>query len=83
MEELKDREIGFGEWIRPGKSPIGVKIKMGAPASEAFRRMEDMMDSLEVLGVYIFYQLCSYKFMHNAYVTCRPIDYLTNYHSLF
>ncbi|RHZ82355.1 hypothetical protein Glove_109g127 [Diversispora epigaea] len=49
MEELKDREIGFGEWIRPGKSPIGVKIKLGVTASEAFRRTEDMMDSLDVL----------------------------------
>ncbi|CAG8515759.1 6942_t:CDS:2 [Diversispora eburnea] len=49
MEELKDREIGFGEWIRPGKSPIGVKIKLGVAASEAFRRTEDMMDSLDVL----------------------------------
>ena len=34
MDELKDREIGFGEWIKPGKSPIGVKMCLGVPASE-------------------------------------------------
>ncbi|CAG8458108.1 14465_t:CDS:10 [Acaulospora morrowiae] len=49
MEELKDREIGFGEWIRPGKSPIGVKMRLGVTASEAFRRTEDMMNALKVL----------------------------------
>nr|CAG8569294.1 15749_t:CDS:10 [Entrophospora candida] len=49
MEELKDREIGFGEWIKPGKSPIGVKVRLGVPASEAFRRTEDMMETLKVL----------------------------------
>ncbi|CAG8742580.1 19395_t:CDS:2, partial [Racocetra persica] len=50
MEELKDREIGFGEWVKPGKSPIGVKIHLGVPASDAFRKTEDVMDSLDVLG---------------------------------
>ncbi|KAG9296544.1 hypothetical protein G9A89_015136 [Geosiphon pyriformis] len=50
MEELKDREIGFGEWIRPKKSPIGVKIRMGVPASDAFRESEHVRRSLSVLG---------------------------------
>ncbi|CAG8579934.1 4218_t:CDS:2 [Paraglomus occultum] len=49
MDELKDREIGFGEWIKPGKSPISVKLRLGVPASEAFRRSEDIQRSLSVL----------------------------------
>ena len=51
MDELKDREIGFGEWIKPGKSPIGIKMRLGVPASEAFRRSGDIQRSLSVLTV--------------------------------
>ncbi|CAG8483020.1 6523_t:CDS:2 [Ambispora leptoticha] len=50
MEELKDREIGFGEWIRPKKSPIGVKIRMGVPASDAFHTSEHVQRALAVLS---------------------------------
>ncbi|CAG8605487.1 4774_t:CDS:10 [Paraglomus brasilianum] len=50
MDELKDREIGFGEWIKPGKSPIGVKVRLGGPASDAFRRSGDIQRSLSVLS---------------------------------
>lgn len=36
-DQLKDREIGFGEWIKPGKKGgIAVKIRMGPSAEEAF-----------------------------------------------
>lgn len=40
-DKLKDREIGFGEWIKPNygnnkKSGISVKIKMGSSAEQAY-----------------------------------------------
>ncbi|CAG8559668.1 25269_t:CDS:10 [Dentiscutata erythropus] len=71
MEELKDREIGFGEWVKPGKSPIGVKIRLGVPASDAFRKTEDMMNSLDVLG--------NENYLLNYSNTINTIDIL--YHS--
>jgi hypothetical protein len=51
MDELRHREIGFGEWIKPGKSPVNVKLRLGVPVSEAFGRSEDIQRSLSVLSV--------------------------------
>ena len=44
-DQLKDREIGFGEWIKPSygnkKGSISVKIKLGPSAEEAYGATEE------------------------------------------
>lgn len=49
-DQLRKKEIGFGEWIRPGKSTnINVNIKMGSSAEEAYRSSDEIQGVLSVL----------------------------------
>ncbi|KAI8074942.1 hypothetical protein BC940DRAFT_1942 [Gongronella butleri] len=49
-DELAPKEIGFGEWIKPGKGNIRFKIHMGASADEAFRCAEEVSNATTILG---------------------------------
>ncbi|KAI9486880.1 MAG: hypothetical protein EXX96DRAFT_472726 [Benjaminiella poitrasii] len=57
-DQLKDREIGFGEWIKPAyygsdkrrKSGL-VKIKMGSSAEKAFDSSGEVQEIVQVLKV--------------------------------
>ncbi|KAI8370977.1 vitamin B6 photo-protection and homoeostasis-domain-containing protein [Blakeslea trispora] len=42
-DQLKDREVGFGEWIKPGKSTL--KIKLGPSAEQAYGSSEEVADA--------------------------------------
>ncbi|CAO3652680.1 unnamed protein product [Cunninghamella blakesleeana] len=49
-DRLRKKEIGFGEWIRPGKSTgIHVNIKMGSSAEEAYGSSDEIQNVLHVL----------------------------------
>lgn len=50
-DQLKDREIGFGEWIKPtlGKGGISVKIKMGPSAEQAYGSTEEVEGVVQVM----------------------------------
>ncbi|KAI9307032.1 vitamin B6 photo-protection and homoeostasis-domain-containing protein [Cunninghamella echinulata] len=49
-DQLKKKEIGFGEWIKPGKSNnINVNIKMGRSAEEAYGSSDEIQSVIHVL----------------------------------
>ncbi|KAL1924504.1 uncharacterized protein VTP21DRAFT_4158 [Calcarisporiella thermophila] len=48
MQELKDREIGFGEWIKPGKGAMDVRLQLGVMGTEAFGNVEEILRCIEV-----------------------------------
>ncbi|KAM3586760.1 hypothetical protein VKS41_001817 [Umbelopsis sp. WA50703] len=51
IDDLKDREFMFGEFIKqiPGRGGIGVKIKLGAGADKAFRGAGEVERIVEVM----------------------------------
>ncbi|RCI01910.1 hypothetical protein CU098_002569, partial [Rhizopus stolonifer] len=50
-EKLKDREVGFGEWIKPfyGTGKPAIKIKMGPSAEQAYGSSEEVAGVVNVL----------------------------------
>ncbi|KAI8337272.1 hypothetical protein BC941DRAFT_461430 [Chlamydoabsidia padenii] len=49
-EQLRNKEIGFGEWIKPGQANnINVRIKMGPSAEEAYRSADEIQGVIGVL----------------------------------
>lgn len=53
MDELADKEIGFGEWIKPfgEKGGINVRIKLGVPAEKAFAGGGEIERVVDVMRV--------------------------------
>lgn len=54
-EKLRDREIGFGEWIKPSyrkkRGAISIKIKMGPSAEQAYGSSHEVQDVVHTLKV--------------------------------
>lgn len=54
-EKLRDREIGFGEWIKPSyrkkEGSVSVKIKMGPSAEQAYGSSHEVQDVVNTLKV--------------------------------
>ncbi|RCI04355.1 hypothetical protein CU098_001233, partial [Rhizopus stolonifer] len=52
-EKLRDREIGFGEWIKPSyrkkEGSVSVKIKMGPSAEQAYGSSHEVQDVVNTL----------------------------------
>ncbi|KAL0088772.1 vitamin B6 photo-protection and homoeostasis-domain-containing protein [Phycomyces blakesleeanus] len=50
-EALRNREIGFGEWIKPSGTPGGVsaRIKLGASASSAYSNTNEVEDVIDIM----------------------------------
>ncbi|KAI8373621.1 vitamin B6 photo-protection and homoeostasis-domain-containing protein, partial [Choanephora cucurbitarum] len=48
-DQLKDREVGFGEWIKPGKSTL--KIKLGPSAEQAYGSSEEVAGVVQIMKV--------------------------------
>ncbi|KAG0797689.1 hypothetical protein G6F21_000329 [Rhizopus arrhizus] len=52
-EKLRDREIGFGEWIKPSyrkkRGAISIKIKMGPSAEQAYGSSHEVQDVVHTL----------------------------------
>ena len=49
-EELKPREIGFGEWIRPGTQGT-IRLKLGSSAEKSFKSVGEVQDTVNILKV--------------------------------
>ncbi|EIE85407.1 hypothetical protein RO3G_10117 [Rhizopus delemar RA 99-880] len=52
-EKLRDREIGFGEWIKPSyrkkRGAISIKIKMGPSAEQAYGSSHEVQEVVHTL----------------------------------
>jgi hypothetical protein len=48
-DKLKDREVGFGEWIKPGIGNNYVKIKMGPSAEQAYGATNEVEGVVQVM----------------------------------
>ncbi|KAI8974060.1 hypothetical protein BDB01DRAFT_408817 [Pilobolus umbonatus] len=46
-DQLKNKEIGFGEWVKP--SAHIVKINLGASAEQAYENTDEIRDVLEIM----------------------------------
>lgn len=51
--ELKDREIGFGEWIKPygPKGGVKMRLKLGASAEQSFKSAADIQGAVDIMKV--------------------------------
>ena len=49
-KELKPREIGFGEWIRPGTQGT-IRLKLGSSAEKSFKSVGEVQDTVNILKV--------------------------------
>ncbi|KAI9243412.1 hypothetical protein BY458DRAFT_448317 [Sporodiniella umbellata] len=54
-KELREREIGFGEWIKPSyrkkEGSVSVKIKLGSSAEEAYGASHEVEETVKILMV--------------------------------
>jgi hypothetical protein len=64
-DKLKDREVGFGEWIKPSygknkKGGIAVKIKMGPSAEQAYGSSGEVEGVVDILKVRLIIRFALY-----------------------
>lgn len=49
-KELRSREIGFGEWIKPG-SHVSIRLKLGASAEQTYDSVAEVQSATHVMKV--------------------------------
>jgi hypothetical protein len=50
-DQLRNKEVGFGEWIKPGQGNNHIKVKMGPSAEEAYQSADEIRGVIGVLKV--------------------------------